>query len=279
MQRKSNLQPRQTQNRHVKTAAVPRDPSNWTGSLDSAQPFQLPPVSDPTRLLNSANLGAYHFRCTVPQLLARTQPWKRWVKRTDEYPHHVDFLLCCHSFSETVTSRSAAVLPKYPPSRFSSPLPNLLTLSQSHTVISLSRALEVSTPPFWVYLITPPTLGFNDHTPPGSFPPSSHAPGPEASPHEGLNGFSRPGLIHSDPLTPASRGWLVCPLRSPSSDPAFSSRRSRPSPLLGHSPQCVSYFGDAIQVPPAGHAASTGTTDRHRRHLFPRAVHAEIPWS
>ena len=30
MQRKSNLQPRQTQNRHVKRVAVPSDPSNWT---------------------------------------------------------------------------------------------------------------------------------------------------------------------------------------------------------------------------------------------------------
>jgi len=277
MQRKSNLQPRQTQNRHVKTAAVPRDPSNWTGSLDSAQPFRLPPA---TRL-----------DCWIQPTLGHITSAVLCLNFSPGHSHGKDELREKMNIHTTWTFYSAVTgfprlshpdrqqyCPSIPPQGLA-----LLSLtsyfSQFHTVISLSRAREVSTPPFWVYLITPPTLGFSNHTPPISFPPSSQAPGPEASHPEGLNGFSRPGLIHFDPLTPASRGWLVCPSRSPSSDPAFSSQRSRPSPLLGHSPQCVSYFGDAIQVPPAGHAASTGTTDRHRRHLFPRAIHAEIPWS
>lgn len=93
---------------------------------------------------------------------------------------------------------------------------------------------------------------------PGTHPPAAH-------------------LIHPDPFTPASRGWLACLSPPSSSDPACRPRRSGPSPLLGHSPQCVSYFGDAIQVPAAGHAAPTGSSNRHRRHLFPRLVHAGIP--
>lgn len=143
MQRKSNLQPRQTQNRHVKRAAVPRDPSNWIRLSQFCTTLSAA-ISHPTGLLSSACLGACYFRCTVPQFLPKTQAWKR---KKDKNPRQVAFLLCCHRFSKTVTSRFASVPPMLPPKvSLLSLAPN--TLSHSQTIIPLSRALEVCSPLF-----------------------------------------------------------------------------------------------------------------------------------
>lgn len=147
MQRKSNLQPRQTQNRHVKRAAVPKDPSNWIRLSQFCTTLSAA-ISHPTGLLSSAHLGAYHFRCTVPQFLPKIQAWKR---RKDKNTRQVDFLLYCHRFSKTVTSRFAPVPPRPSPSRFISSLPNPLTLppnSTLKTIIPLSGALKVCSPLF-----------------------------------------------------------------------------------------------------------------------------------
>lgn len=132
-------------------------------------------------------------------------------------------------------------------------------------IISASKALGgLPGVPSSIYPTAPLMFGPGDHTPPRV---SSSGSRDRSLPHSRSHGVSSP---------PPLRGTSL-----PSSVPRFGSQiplaEAQPSPLLGHSTQGVSYFGDAIQVPPAGHAAATGPSDCHRRHLFPRAAHAGIP--